>query len=204
LTAPFSGTVLETHVAAGDSIATGTAVLTLANLDELQVLASVDETTVRSVADGQKATVTFDALPGKTLAGTVGDIPLQGTLQGDVMVYEVPISLEGAQDLGARVGMTADVNVSTGEAADVLLLPTMALTRANGMYQVQVVDPSTPDAQPQTTPVEIGLSDGTYTQIVAGLNEGDQVVVEMSDSSSGTNAGRAIQRGGMMGMFGIR
>ena len=54
----------------------------------------------------------------------------------------------------------------------------MALQKVNGMYQVEVADPANPAAPPQAVPVEVGLSDGTYTQIVRGLNEGDQVVVQ--------------------------
>ena len=92
LTAPFDGTVLQTHVNPGDNIAANTQILTLANLQQLQVLASVDETTIRRVAAGQTAQITFDALPGQTLTGQVGEVPLQGSLQGGVMVYEVPIT----------------------------------------------------------------------------------------------------------------
>ncbi len=206
LTAPFDGTVLEVPIEVGDRVASGKTVLTVADLTRLRVLASVDETTVRSVSAGQKATVTFDALPGKTIAGVVGEVPLQGTLQGDVMTYEVPIGLEDAGKLGARVGMTADVSIATGSAEDALLVPTMALTKSNGMVQVSVADPSDPAAEPQSVPVQTGLSDGTYTQITAGLNEGDQVVVQMS-TTTGTNSSRNSVRsfgGGAMGMFGIR
>ena len=53
--------------------------------------------------------MTFDALVGQTLRGTVGEIPLQGALQGGVMVYQVPIVLPGADKLPLLVGMTANV-----------------------------------------------------------------------------------------------
>jgi hypothetical protein len=69
----------------------------------------------------------------------------------------------------------------------------MALTKSNGLYQVLVADPLNPSAAAQAVPVQVGLSDGTYTQITGGLNEGDQVVIEMS---SGTN--NNFFRGGMM------
>ena len=114
LTAPFDGTVLQTNVAVGDVIAANTTILTLANLNNLQVLASVDETTIRRVSAGQPAQITFDAVPGQTLQGQVGDVPLQGTLQGGVMVYEVPISLVGAEKLPLLVGMTANVKSCGG------------------------------------------------------------------------------------------
>ena len=97
LTAPFDGTILQTHVNGRRQISASTQILTLANLQQLQVLASVDETTIRRVAAGQPAQITFDALPGQTLSGKVGEVPLQGSLQGGVMVYEVPISVTGAR-----------------------------------------------------------------------------------------------------------
>jgi RND family efflux transporter MFP subunit len=204
LTAPFAGTILQTHVNAGDNIAANTRILTLANLQQLQVLASVDETTIRRVAAGQPAQITFDALPGQTLAGQVGEVPLQGSLQGGVMVYEVPISVDGAQNLPLLTGMTANVQIQTGQAANALLIPSMALQKVNGMYQVLVADPVDPAAEPQAVPVEVGLSDGAYTQIVRGLNDGDQVVVQMSSADSNNAFGGFGGGGFMMQMGGTR
>jgi len=199
LTAPFDGTVLQTNAAVGDITAANTSILTLANLNNLQVLASVDETTIRRVSAGQPAQITFDAVPGQTLQGQVGDVPLQGTLQGGVMVYEVPISLVGAEKLPLLVGMTANVKVAVGQAENALLVPAMALQKANGMYQVLVPNTVDPAGQPEAVPVEGGLSDGSYTQIVRGLNDGDKVVVEMAATQSNNNT----FRGGGGGFIGI-
>jgi RND family efflux transporter MFP subunit len=187
LTAPFDGTVLQTNAAVGDVVAANTPILTVANLSDLQVLASVDETTIRQVSAGQLAQITFDAVPGQTLQGQVGEVPLQGTLQGGVMVYEVPISLVGAEKLPLLVGMTANVKIAVGQAENALLVPAMALQKANGMYQVLVPNTTDPAGQPEAVPVEVGLSDGSYTQIVRGLNDGDKIVVEMAAAQSNTN-----------------
>jgi multidrug efflux pump subunit AcrA (membrane-fusion protein) len=200
LTAPFDGTVLQTNVAVGDVVASNTPILTVANLNDLQVLASVDETTIRRVSAGQPAQITFDAVPGQTLQGKVGDVPLQGTLQGGVMVYQVPISLVGADKLPLLVGMTANVKIAVGQAENALLIPAMALQKANGMYQVLVPNTADPAGQPEAVPVEVGLSDGTYTQIVRGLNEGDDVLVQLSAAQSNTNTNF---RGGGGGFIGI-
>ena len=180
--------MLQTNAATGDVVAANTSILSLANLNNLQVLASVDETTIRQVSAGQPAQITFDAVPGQTLQGQVGDVPLQGTLQGGVMVYEVPISLVGAEKLPLLVGMTANVKVAVGQAENALLVPAMALQKANGMYQVLVPNTADPAGQPEAVPVEVGLSDGSYTQIVRGLNDGDKVLVELSAAQSNTNA----------------
>jgi multidrug efflux pump subunit AcrA (membrane-fusion protein) len=111
-------------------------------------------------------------------------VPLQGTLQNDVMVYEVPLSLEGAEDLALRVGMTANVEVQTAQAENALLVPSIALQRNRGQYTVNVVNPADPDGAPIATPVEVGLSDGAFTQIVQGLQAGDQVVVTVQASNN--------------------
>ena len=201
LVAPFAGTILETNAEPGDRITASSQILTIADLDELQVMASVDETTIRQVQVGQEASITFDAFPDQAFRGEVLSVPLQGALQGGVMVYEVPISLEGAEDLPLLVGMTANVEVAVGEAEDVLLVPSMALQQVGGLYQV-LVPSSDAEGEPVAVPVEVGLSNGTYTEIVRGLNVGDQVVVQLDSASSGDFDMRAMRQ--LMGAGGGR
>jgi HlyD family secretion protein len=171
----------------GDQVTANSTILTLANLKTTQVVASVDETTIRQVSEGQTATITFDAFPGQSFTGKVLSVPLQGTLQGGVMVYQVPISLVGAEKLPLLVGMTSNVKIAVGQAENALLVPAMALQKANGLYEVLVPNTTDPAGQPEAVPVEVGLSDGSYTQIVSGLNDGDKVVVQMAAAQSNTN-----------------
>jgi HlyD family secretion protein len=184
LLAPFDGTILQTNVSVGDQVTANTTILTIANLKSLQVVASVDETTIRQISAGQDATITFDAFPGQSFQGKVLSVPLQGLLQGGVMVYAVPVSLTGADNLALLVGMTANVEVQVGQASDALLVPTLALSKANGLYQVLVPNTADPNGDPTAVPVEVGLSDGTYTQITKGLNPGDQVVIQVASTTS--------------------
>ena len=187
LVAPFDGTILETNAVAGDPVSADTTVLTLANLDTLQVAASVDETTIRQVKAGQTAAITFDAFPGQSFTGQVLSIPLQGTLEGGVMVYTVPVSLTGAEKLALRVGMTANVEIKVADITDALLLPTIALQQSNGQYQVLVPTTDDPNGATQAVTVEVGLSDGTYTQILKGLSVGDKVVEQVKSTTSDNN-----------------
>ena len=195
LVAPFSGTVLETQAQAGDRISANSPIVTIANLDVLQVVASVDETTIRQIAAGQQAQISFDAFPGQTFRGEVLSVPLQGALQGGVMVYDVPLSLEGAEALPLLMGMTANVAIDVGQTQNALLVPTMAVQTVGGMAQVLVPNAADP-ANPVAVPVQVGLSDGTYTEIVRGLNLGDQVVVQYSSASS-NQSGFGGPAGGM-------
>lgn len=183
LTAPFAGTILQTNSAPGDRIGVNNTILTLANLSELQVVAAVDETTIRQVETGQPVAITFDAFPGQTFSGEVLSVPLQGTLQGGVMVYDVPISLTGAESLSLLVGMTANASISVGQAENALLVPSIAVQSSRGGYQVLVPTLGDSQAVPQTVAVEVGLTNGTYTEIVSGLNPGDQILVQFSTAS---------------------
>jgi HlyD family secretion protein len=197
LVAPFAGTILETYVSAGGQVSANTTILDLADMETLQVVASIDETTIRQISTGQTATITFDAFPGRSFTGEVLSVPLQGTLEGNVMVYSVPISLTGAGELALKVGMTANVEIQVGQADETLLVPTIALQQSNGTYQVLVPDTTDANGTSTAVSVEIGLSDGTYTQITKGLNEGDQVLVELSMSTSSDTQTMGGPGGGM-------
>ncbi len=203
LVAPFDGTILDVNAGVGDRVSANSTILTLANLKVLRVEAAIDETTIRQVSVGQDATITFDAFPGQSFTGKVLEVPLQGTLQGDVMTYSVPVSLTGAEALTLLVGMTANVEIQVGMATNVLLVPTLALTQSNGMHQVLVPNTTDPNGQPEAAPVEIGLSDGTYTVVTKGLNAGDKVLVQLDTSdSSGSFTRNTRMGGGIMGGLG--
>ena len=205
LVAPFGGTILDVNASEGDRVSAGSNILTVANLKVLRVEASVDETAIRQVSVGQEASITFDAFPGQTFTGKALEVPLQGTLQGDVMVYSVPVSLIGAEKLTLLVGMTANVEIQVGAVQDALLVPTLALTQFNNRYQVLVPNTTDPKGSPEAVPVQIGLSNGTYTVVTKGLNEGDKVLVQLEkgSSTSSNRYGREVRvGGGAMGGFG--
>jgi HlyD family secretion protein len=183
IVAPFDGTILRANTTVGNLVGPTTVVMTVANLKSLQVATSIDEVTIRTIKLGQDATVTFDSFPGQTLRGKVLSVPLQGELQGNVMVYDVPISLTGAENLALLVGMTANVKIQAGQATNALLVPSVAVKQVGGAYQVQMPSDD-PQAQPKSVTVEIGLSDGTNTQITKGLNLGDKVIVQYTASTS--------------------
>jgi RND family efflux transporter MFP subunit len=204
LVATFDGTVLKTNVKVGDQVSAATSILTVANLKTVQVAASIDETTIKRVSEGQNATITFDAFAGQTFTGKVGAVPLQGALQGGVTVYVVPISLTGADKVTLLVGMTANVRIQAASVTNALLVPTMALTKASGQYQVMVPNTTDPAGAPEAVTVQVGLSDGTYTQITKGLNLGDQVIVQVKSTASTTTNKSTGIFSSLTGMFGRR
>jgi len=187
LTAPFDGTVIRVARTAGTLIGSSTTIMQIANMKTLQVMASVDETTIRRVKEGQDVTITFDAFSGQTFRGKVVSVPLQGALQNNVMIYDVPISLTGTENVSLLIGMTANVRVIVAQARNATVIPTIALKQTGGKYQVQVPTTDDPNGVTKTVEVTVGLSDGVNTQIVSGLNVGDKVVVEYTTGASTTS-----------------
>ena len=174
--APFDGTVISVGAEVGDLVSSNNVVVALVDLSNLRVLATVDETDIVLVEIGQEAEITFDAFPGHRFSGQVLEVPLQGNLVQNVLTYEVPVSLEGAAGVALKPGMTANLEIVVGRRQNALLVPAMAVQQGEEGNVVLVQD--TPQGPGVATPVQVGLSDGTYVEVVLGLIEGDRVVVE--------------------------
>ncbi len=176
MVAPFGGTVISVGAEMGDLVSSTNIIVTLADLTNLRVRAIVDETDISNVEIGQEVEATFDAFPGYVFWGQVLEVPLQGTLSQNVLTYEVPISLEGAEDVALKTGMTANLEIVVGRREDALLVPALAVQQSEEGSVVMVQD--TLEGPAVATAVKVGLSDGTYVEIVSGLIEGDRVLVE--------------------------
>ncbi len=176
LVAPFDGTVISVGAEVGDLVSSNTIVVTLADLSNLRVRAIVDETDISQVEVGQEVEITFDAFPGRHLRGQVLEVPLQGRLVQNILTYEVPVSLEEGEGVSLKPGMTANLKIVVGRRENVLLVPAMAVQQGEEGNVVMVQD--SPQGPAVATRVEVGLSDGMYVEVVRGLNEGDQVVIE--------------------------
>jgi HlyD family secretion protein len=162
MVAPFDGTVISVGAEVGDLVSSNMVVVTLADLTNLRVRAIVDETDISNVEIGQEVEATFDAFPGYVFWGEV---------------------LEGAEDVALKTGMTANLEIVVGRREDALLVPAMAVQQSEEGDVVMVQD--TLEGPAVATTVKVGLSDGTYVEIVSGLIEGDQVLVEYQESTEG-------------------
>jgi HlyD family secretion protein len=202
MTAPFDGTVISVNVQVGDQVPSSKVVMTLADLSQLQVMASVDETKITQVKVGQQAKITFDAFPGRTFKGTVLEVPIQGSLVSNVVIYSVPISLENPDKLPLKPSMTANITIVTGSKQNVLLVPAFAIQQTSDGPAVLLQGAA--GGQPTLTPVQTGLTDGTYVEIVGGLNEGDVIVAQYKQATTTQQqfGGAGNQRSGILSFFG--
>jgi multidrug efflux pump subunit AcrA (membrane-fusion protein) len=183
ITTTGSGTNSSTNTAATSS---GTGFIVIANLSELAVTANIAEADAAKVQLGQAARITFPGA-GATADGTVTQITPQSTVTNNVVQYPVQVSLATAPP-GVGVGSTANMSITTGTKSGVLVAPTSAITTVGTRHTVVVRRGD----QDVVVPVEIGLVGDTTTEIVGGVNEGDQLVLP----TVATSINNGFPRGG--------
>ncbi len=178
LTAPHKGTITQVGIQAGE-VTGGQPAFILTDLSQFHIDVTVDEIDIGRVAVGQPVTITLDALPGETLAGWVDEIADTARLDAGVVTYQVAVRLHPTE-APLRAGMTANVDIVTERREDVLLVPNrfVRIDRTSGQAFVDEL------AGEQIRPIEIqiGLRDETSSEVLAGLNEGD-IVVLVKESS---------------------
>jgi macrolide-specific efflux system membrane fusion protein len=175
--------------------------ITITDMSSMQVELTVSEVDIPKVAVGQKASITFDAISGKTFTGVVKSIMPNATTSSGVVNYTVYVKLDSL-DPRLRTGMTASVDVQTQVASDVVAVPSAAVKTGSGTKYVVVVDPAS--GQTRTTPVSVGVSDDTYTQILSGVSAGTVVSTgsaSNSSSSSGSSSGTSSSNSRSGGAF---
>ena len=199
--APLAGTVTALNVEDGDVVGSTDstrAYATIIVLDRLQAAITVAESDIASVQIGQKAVITFDALPDLTLTGKVKSIDFSGTNSEGVVSYEVLVTLD-ITNASVKGGMTVSVDIVTDVAADVLAVPSSAVkTSSNGSY-VQVLE----NGQPTNVPVEVGMTTDSYVEIVSGLTEGQEIIVSTTTSGSTTATTTQGGQGGFLDQGGM-
>lgn len=175
LYAASAGTILNLNVQVGDTVNSGAAILSMANLAQPMLEVYVDETDMNSIGVGYEVEVVFDALPDDVFTGVVLSIDpslvnvsgvpaVQALVQLDVTSFAKPQNLP--------VGLNASVEVIGSRAENVLLVPVEAVRElAAGSYAVFVLE----NNEPVLRVVEVGLMDYTYAEIKSGLSEGEIV-----------------------------
>jgi HlyD family secretion protein len=205
--APFAGTILSVNINEGEWGSMGAPAFVLASTHPLILDVNVDEVDVALLAEGQPAHLSFDALKGEQVDGTVTRIAPSSTSVGGAVAYGVEISFEPATSSGlilpVRLGMTADVDIVVDTAKDALLVPNRAIEadREAGRYYVTR---QRPDSTTQRLEVRIGLRDEGQTQILEGLDEDDRLVLPEVPGQGQNDQGFGSGQGGMPFGGGVR
>jgi HlyD family secretion protein len=171
--APFSGIVSAVSANPGElaSPISPSPIVSLVDPNNLRLDASVDETDVSHVQVGQDVTIAFDAVPDKTFPGKVLSIAPNATVQSGVATYTVSVSVQSSPEI--KPGMTGNASIIYAHHDDVLLVPNRAVRTDGANRVVSVLASGTPVAKPVT----VGISDDQSTEVLTGVQVGDQVVL---------------------------
>jgi HlyD family secretion protein len=171
LTAPFAGTVAEVKVDPGAPVSPSTTVLTLVDTSTLHVDVDLSESDVARVAPGQAVDLTFDALPGQVLTGTVSAVAPVGTSSGGVVTYLVTVQFNPGK-VAVRPGMSTNASILIDRRQGVIRVPNRAITANGPVKSVQVL--YGPQGTPVTVHVQTGASNGAWTEVTGCLETGNQ------------------------------
>jgi len=216
--APFDGIVADTGIKKGDSVSSGAIAATIITKQKLATL-SFNEVDAASIQVGQKATLTFDAITDLNLTGEVVEVDTLGTVNQGVVTYDVSIMFD-TQDERIKPGMSVTASIITNAKTDVLLIPNSAVKTFGSTYYVEMFDEEVVNASGYSTstastgitsptapyqyPIETGLSNDSYTEVISGLAEGDLVISKTASNDSSqqqttTQNKSLFQMGGSMG-----
>ena len=207
ITSPIDGVVLSKSVEEGQTVAASfntPELFTIAqDLTDMRVIADIDEADIGGVKEGQRVSFTVDAYPDDKFEGQVTQVRQQATTESNVVTYEVVISAPN-NDLKLKPGLTANVTIYTLEKNDVLAAPAKAL-RFMPTEALLSEGQSIEDVEAPTKvwtlegnvfkahPVQVGTTNGMLTEIVSGISEGTEVLVDFTLSGDDAPEGQQAQ-----------
>ena len=197
ITSPIDGVVLSKSVEEGQTVASSFSTPELfviaQDLTDMRVIADIDEADIGGVKEGQRVTFTVDAFPDDQFEGRVTQVRQQATTESNVVTYEVVISAPN-NDLKLKPGLTANVTIFTLEKSGVLSVPAKAL-RFTPNEALLTKDQTVDDVEApkkvwtlegnvfKAHAVEVGTTNGMLTEILSGIGEGTEVLVDFTISS---------------------
>jgi len=174
LIAPISGTVTVLDINVGGRVTSGSAVVTVSNLEQPYSLdAFLDAEDWGQIQDKYEVEATFDILPDLTFKGTVTDVyPILDTSSTRSTLVHFTARLDESIPYALPDGAATSIDVIGGRAENVVLIPVEALHEfGDGEYAVFVIE----NGKPRLRVVEVGLQDLTNAEIISGLDTGEIV-----------------------------
>ncbi|HUK57659.1 MAG TPA: efflux RND transporter periplasmic adaptor subunit [Stellaceae bacterium] len=194
IVSPVDGTVVSRNVTQGQTVAasfqTPTLFLIATDLKKMEVDTNTSESDIGTVKEGQNANFTVDAYPDRIFRGQVTQVRQSPQTVQNVVTYDAVVGIDN-HDFALKPGMTASTQIIVDQRTDVLRVPDQGLRyaaaalggSANGVQHVFVMR----GGKPVAVPVQVGLDDGNFSEIVSGgLSAGDRVITaERSDAAGG-------------------
>jgi HlyD family secretion protein len=180
---PIDGLVLSRDVNVGDAVSSililgsqATPIMTLGDVSEVYVQGKVDEADIGKVYMNQPARIVVESFKDKKFEGKVTRISPSGKEKDNVTTFEVRVSITNPGELKAN--MSANAEILLEEKKNVLMAPEAAMIYdKDRKAQVEIPDPKGPNGK-RKVDVKLGISNGVKTEILAGLNEKQQVILQ--------------------------
>jgi membrane fusion protein, heavy metal efflux system len=174
--APIDGVVTERAANVGLNVDGATKLFTVVDLSTVWIVADVYERDFSHVRVGSEAAITTPAYPGTTLRGRVSYFDPQV----NAATRTAKVRIEVANPRGdLRLGMYADVAISTGETTARVMIPRASIQQVGNRTVVYLADSQQPGRFVERA-VTLGVSSGEQVEVVSGLRPGDVVVTEGS------------------------
>ena len=178
--AKYNGVITSVELQEGDSITTGSALVTLYDMEAVSMTVSVYEEDMTDIVVGSAANISFTAYPDDLFTATVSEISDASTDSKGNVIYEVTITING-DTAGLFQGMTGEITFITQQSEETLYVAKRAVITENEKSYVKIKQE---DGSIVKKAVTIGFSDGRNVQILEGLAEGDVVLIESRVSGS--------------------
>ncbi|MEK7067722.1 MAG: HlyD family efflux transporter periplasmic adaptor subunit, partial [Patescibacteria group bacterium] len=216
--APFDGIIAELNLKKGDAASAGTALATFITKQKIAEI-SLNEVDAAKVKIGQKATLTFDALPDLTLTGQVAEIDAIGAISQGVVTYAVKIGFD-TQDERVKTAMSVSASIITEAKTDVLLVPNSAVKSQDESSYVEL--PAETDIAAATSTANdvafkeplrrqaiiVGSTNDEFTEVISGLQENEVIVTRTiqatNNQTSATQSNSTFRIPGITGGGGFR
>jgi multidrug efflux pump subunit AcrA (membrane-fusion protein) len=167
----ITGTALQAPVSVGDTVATGTAVYVVGNLDSLVVETFVPERFSTAIRTGLEAQVSFEAMPGERFVAAVSEI--SPVLDPASRTLRIRLQFQGRPDPRIRAGMFATVSLVTNSRINIPVIPRAAVINTYGSWIVFVVDENNTAERRE---ISLGLENEELVEVTRGLMPGELVV----------------------------
>lgn len=177
--APLSGYILEKNVNLGDPVVPltsyqpGTALMRMADMNNLIFKGTVDEIDVGKIKEGMKCDLQVGALPGRKILGHLTLISLKARKEDNTTVFPVEIFIDDAGDAMLRAGFSANANIVIAKRDSVLAIPERVVTFRNDSAFVQI---PVGENDSEERYIKTGLSDAILIEVLDGLKEGDKIL----------------------------
>jgi HlyD family secretion protein len=181
---PMDGLILSRDVEVGDAVSSilvlgsqATLVMTMGDVSEVYVLGKVDEADIGQVYLGQPARIVVESFKDKQFEGEVTKISPFGVEVDNVTTFEVRVSIRNPGG-ELKTNMTANAEIILEEKKDVLLVPESAVVYDRERNTSLEVPDSGAAHGKREVKVTLGISNGVKTELVDGLDEGSQIVLQ--------------------------